>query len=71
MISYFLSNYTCLRWIAAPTRLPLRCTARLVVTIHDLLLASFLRDMLDVSSTFPNMIGLFICVVIDYRFHVV
>jgi hypothetical protein len=25
-----------------------------VVTIHDLLLASFLRDVVDVSSTIPN-----------------
>jgi hypothetical protein len=28
-----------------------------VVMIHDLLLASFLRDVLDVSSTFPNSLG--------------
>jgi hypothetical protein len=29
------------------------CAARLVVPIHDLLLASFLGDVVDVSSTFP------------------
>jgi hypothetical protein len=62
VISYFLSNYTCLRWIAAPTCLPLRCTARLVVTIHDLLFASFLCDMVDVSSTFTiSGIGTILC----------
>jgi hypothetical protein len=31
-------------------------TARLVLTIHDLLLASFLRDVVDVSSMIPNNI---------------
>jgi hypothetical protein len=42
MIDYFLYTDVQLRWIAAPTLLPLLST-HLVVTIHNLLLANILR----------------------------
>jgi hypothetical protein len=41
-------------YVGSPLQLVFRCATRLVVTIHDLLLASFLRDVVDVSRTFPN-----------------
>jgi hypothetical protein len=41
-------------YVGSPLQLIFRCAARLVVTIHDLLLASFPPNVVDVPSTFPN-----------------